>query len=129
MSNTAPKIIRSKDEIPEGAVQVHLYSWVNVMRPRGHMKKESIGEYILEKFISYFESWTDPKYGDNPDVLDLANALYHNALEELDGAWNEFIHSPQAVKILAPAVEARRKEHLCQKVSDELSDTDSSPSE
>jgi hypothetical protein len=89
------------------------------------MEKESVGEYLLERFISTFESWTDPEYGDNPDILDLANAMYHNALEELDGAWNEFIHSPQAAKLITSAVEARRKEQLCQKVSEELSDTDS----
>lgn len=125
MSNTTPKIIRSEDDLPPGAVRIHLYDWKNVMRPRGHMKKESIGEYLLQKFIDTFESWTDPKYGDNPDILELANKMYHNALEELDGAWNEFIHSPQAVKILAPAVEAMRKEKLCQETSEKSSDTDS----
>jgi hypothetical protein len=118
MSNTKLKIILNEDEIPPGAVQIHLYNWRNVLMPRGPMKKESLHEYILEKLLSYFESWVDPKYGDNPDVLDLANQLHANMLTQADSAWNSFIHHPKVVPILAKAVEEKRKEQLCEEQSD-----------
>lgn len=98
--NPKVKIIQSEDEIPKGSVQIHLYDWKDVMRPRGPMKKESLGEYILERFKSNFEHWTDPKYGDNPDVLHLISMIYNNALEELNCAWSEFINTTGAEKIL-----------------------------
>ena len=79
------------EEIPEGAVQVHLYEYRNVLRPRGHMEKESIGLYILDKLIGSYESWTNPKYGDNPDEAELLKLLQTNMQEEVDGAFREFI--------------------------------------
>lgn len=77
--------------IPPDAVPIHLYEFSNVLRPRGHMEKESIGIYILERLISSYESWTDPKYGDNPDTTTLIKLLQDNMKEEMDGAWREFI--------------------------------------
>jgi len=88
-------------EMPDNAVQLHLYDYSDVLRPRGHMKKESIAEYVLEKLISCHESWTDPKYGDNPDESTLINFLRQNMKEEMDGAWNEFIN--RAVYKVNPA--------------------------
>jgi len=78
-------------ELPEGAVYVHMYDYKNVLRPRGHMQKESIAEYILDRLLAYHESWTDSKYGDNPEVTELLSLLQKNLKEEVDGAWREFI--------------------------------------
>ena len=78
-------------EIPEGAIQVHLYDVKNVLRPRGHMKKESIAEYLLEKLEGAYESWTDKKYGDNPTEDELLQLLHTNMVEEVDGAYMEFV--------------------------------------
>ena len=78
-------------DIPKDAVQIHMYDVKNVLRPRGHMKKESIGEYILEKLEACYEGWTDPKYGDNPTEDELLQLLHTNMVEEVDGAYAEFI--------------------------------------
>lgn len=80
-----------KRDIPKGAVQVHLYALSNVLRPRGHMKKESIGVTILERLEGAYESWTDPKMGDNPHESALLEFLKQNLQQEVDGAWEEFI--------------------------------------
>lgn len=73
------------------AYQVHLYNARNVLAPRGSMQKESLGSYILEKLIVYYESWTDKKYGDNPDQSTLLKLLQENLKEETDAAWREFL--------------------------------------
>ena len=88
--------IVSKEELEEAiasgrAVQVHLYNVKDVLRPRGHMKKESIAEYILDRLLAYYESWTDEKYGDNPDKATVLQFLQQNLKEECDGAWKEFL--------------------------------------
>lgn len=79
------------NNIPKGAVQIHLYNLSNVLRPRGHMKKESIGLTVLERLLSTHESWTDPKMGDNPDESALLEILKQNLQQEVEGAWKEFI--------------------------------------
>ncbi len=78
-------------EIPPGAKQLHLYNSYHVLRPRGPMEKESLGAYILERLLSTYESWTNPKYGDNPDKALLLKLLQQNMKEEVDGAFREFI--------------------------------------
>lgn len=83
--------IVSPDQIPKGAVQIHLYDVKNVLRPRGHMQKESIGVYLLDRLEGSFESWTDPKYGDNPTEEELLKLLHKNLMEEVNGAYQEFI--------------------------------------
>jgi len=77
--------------IPPGAIRVHMYNYKDVLRPRGHMKKESIAEYILDRLEGSFESWTDGRYGDNPEVTELIAVIQKNLKEEVDGAWREFI--------------------------------------
>lgn len=71
--------------------QVYLYNVKNILRPRGHMKKESIGEYILDRLLGCYESWSDEKYGDNPDKITLIKLLQTNLKEESDGAFREFL--------------------------------------
>ena len=83
--------VKVVDKIPEGALLLHLYDYKDVLRPRGHMQKESIGEYMLEKLITYYKSWSDSKYGDNPDEITLIKFLQKNMKEETDGAFREFI--------------------------------------
>jgi len=79
------------DELPEGAVRVHMYNHKDVLRPRGHMQKESIAEYLLDRLLSSYESWTDGEFGDNPEVTELIATLQKNMKEEVYGAWREFI--------------------------------------
>lgn len=76
---------------PRGSKQLHLYNSCHVLRPRGHMEKESIGVYILERLLNTYESWTNPKYGDNPDEALLLKLLQRNMKDEVDGAFREFI--------------------------------------
>jgi len=83
--------IRFTEEIPEGAMQIHLYNFERVLRPRGSMKKESVGSHLLEKLNSYFESWTDKKYGDNPPKEELLKHLHENLMSEVERAWKEFL--------------------------------------
>lgn len=78
-------------KIPPGSKQLHLYNSRNVLRPRGHMEKESIGLHIMERLLSTYESWTNPKYEDNPDEAALIKLLHQNMKDEVDGAWREFI--------------------------------------
>ena len=84
------KFVKELKDLPKGS-QLHLYEHRNVLRPRGHMEKESIGQYILEKLLGVYESWTDPRYGDNPDEATLIKLLQTNMKEEMDGAFREFI--------------------------------------
>lgn len=78
--------------IPEGAKLVHMfYPYTNVLHPRGTMKKESVGEYILEKLESNFELFTDEKYCDNPSVTDLLEKMHENLIEEVANAWTTFV--------------------------------------
>jgi hypothetical protein len=84
-------ILRSKDDLPKGAVRVHLYNSKNVLMPRGSMKKESIGLYLYDVLKGSYESWTDPKYGDNPDPQDLLTIMYKNLHHELECAWQALL--------------------------------------
>jgi len=85
-----PKIV-DESEIPEDAVRMHLYDPRDVLMPRGSMKKESIGPYLLDRLKSNFEQWTDEKYGDNPSVSDLIKYLHTNLMGEVEQAWLQFI--------------------------------------
>jgi len=84
------KIIDAGD-IPEGAVRIHLYDFKKVLMPRGSMKKESIGPYLLERLQNSYEDWTDPLYGDNPSVSELLEYLYTNLIGEVEKSWLAFV--------------------------------------
>ena len=79
------------DKIPSDAVRVHLMSYESIFRPRGSMKKNSLGEYILEKLEGSYEYWTDKEYGDNPPIKDLLEIMEKNLWEEVSSAWNGFM--------------------------------------
>ena len=83
--------IVDESEIPKGAVRVHMYDPQNVLMPRGSMKKESIGPYLLERLKGCFEDWSDEKYGDNPSIPDLIKYLHTNLMGEVEKAWHSFI--------------------------------------
>jgi len=77
--------------IKEGrAKRVHLYQSYNMLMPRGSMKKESIGETILNRLLGCYEDWTDSEYGDNPDKEEVLKTLYDNLMNETFCAWEEF---------------------------------------
>jgi len=89
------------DGIKNGTVsQVHLGSYKFVFAPRGSMRKNSLGEYMLDKLNSAFESWTDPKYGDNPPVAELLETMHQNMMHEVELAWAEFLASKLVNKVL-----------------------------
>jgi hypothetical protein len=77
--------------ISKGAVQHHLYHWKNVLMPRGSRKKESIYENLLPRLNNVYESFTDPKYGDNPDPQELIESIYNNMINETMNAWEDFL--------------------------------------
>lgn len=83
--------LTTNNKIPPGSVQIHLYDSKNVLMPRGPRQKESIHNYLLEKLQSSYESWTDPKYGDNPDKEKLIQSLYNNLINEAMNAWEDFL--------------------------------------
>ena len=95
MSN--PQVINlTKEELEEGLKsgrikRIHLYNWENVLMPRGSMKKESIGPYLLERMQGAYEDFTDPEYSDNPNEEELTQKLYLNMLSEVTEAWMEFV--------------------------------------
>lgn len=91
MKNDINKNEVNKTIVSSAAVQVHLYDSSNVLRARGHMGKESVGMYLLERLSACYESWTDEKYKDNPDKTDLIKLLQNNLQEEVHGAFREFL--------------------------------------
>ena len=80
------------DKIPEGAQRIHLYNFDNLLRPRGTMQKESIGLSLYEKFMSTYEYWTDPKYGDRKPPEEVVQKIRQNVMEELEQAFIKFLH-------------------------------------
>lgn len=73
------------------AKQVHFVGCDKTLKPRGSLQKESIGLTILERLLSNFEHWTNPKYSDNPDIGTLLYYLKNNLDLEVAAAWNEFL--------------------------------------
>lgn len=73
------------------AVQVHLYACENVLHPRGPMRKESIGAYLLDRLKGCYDEWTDPKYGDNPPEELLLTNLRDNLFNEATNAFEELL--------------------------------------
>ena len=73
------------------AKKVHFISPDMVLKPRGSMKKESIGLVILERLLSNFEHWSNPSYSDNPDIGALLYHLKNNLDSEVTATWNEFL--------------------------------------
>ncbi len=93
------KLLKEYESLPEGS-QLHLYESRNVLRPRGHMEKESIAEYILDRLLGAHESWTDKRYSDNPDESTLLKLLQTNMKEEMDGAFREFIRRINTTEVI-----------------------------
>lgn len=90
-------------EIPEDAERVHMYNARDMLRPRGTMEKESLGEYVKDRLHGAFESWTDPKYGDTIEPGLAMCVLHQNMMEEINAAFNQFAneagkHHPDALK-------------------------------
>lgn len=86
----------SKEELEEliksgKAKQVHLIGCERTLKPRGSLQKESIGLVILERLISNYQHWSNPKYSDNPDIGALLYHLKNNLDSEVSAAWNEFL--------------------------------------
>jgi len=78
-------------ETPENAEQIHLYSYHDVLRPRGGiLQKESLSAYLLERLEDAYANWTDPKYADNPTEADLVMMLQKNVTEEIIHAMTKF---------------------------------------
>lgn len=82
---------KEKISIPKGAIRIHLYSYRNVLKPRGSMKKESLGLEIYERLISVFEDWSNSNYGDNLEPDELIRQLRKNLMSEVETAWEKFI--------------------------------------
>lgn len=82
---------KEKNSIPKGAIRIHLYSYRNVLKPRGSMKKESLGLEIYERLTSIFEDWSNPNYGDNPEPDELIRQLRKNLMSEVEAAREKFI--------------------------------------
>ncbi len=80
-----------RSDIPRNAVYVHRYPVDHVLAPRGSMQKESLGLAILERLITEGESWSDPKYGDNPKPDAFRYHLRANLNREVENAWRAFI--------------------------------------
>jgi len=82
---------QEKKSIPKGAIRIHLYSYRNVLKPRGSMKKESLGLEIYERLKSTFKDWSNSDYGDNPEPDELIRQLRKNLFSEVETAWEKFI--------------------------------------
>lgn len=71
--------------------KIHVYPFERVLRPRGSMEKESLGEVIFGRLRSCWEQWTDQTYSDLPDQDHLLARLEQNLMSEVRNAWAEFI--------------------------------------
>ncbi len=78
-------------ELPPDAAGVHLYPVDHVLAPRGSMQKDSLGLAILQRLLAEGESWSDPKYGDNPKPDAFRYYLRANLNREVEAAWRAFI--------------------------------------
>jgi hypothetical protein len=78
------------NQLPPGAIQIHLGGYTNCLAPRGSMEKESLSFAIFERLISNLEHWTDEKYGDNPDPYELIDSLIKQSRDELEAALHRF---------------------------------------
>ena len=87
---TTQQLIKYND-IPKGAVKIHIYNIDKILKPRGTMEKESLGLYIKERLSDAYESWTDPEYGDNPGEELLLKTLKNNMMDEILHAWDSFV--------------------------------------
>jgi hypothetical protein len=92
--------------------QLHLYNPVNVLRPRGTMKKESVGDYLLSRLTSSFEEWTNPKYADNPPVDILMKLLFSNLRDECTNALEQFFEKGDVKQALSEIVINKTKGDL-----------------
>jgi len=76
----------------EEVKQLHLYSFRNILRPRGGLaQKESLSLYILEKLRSCYESWTNPKYADSKPEEEVLSQLKENLEQEVNIAYTLFL--------------------------------------
>ena len=81
---------KENNSTPDGAIRIHIYSYHNVLKPRGSMQKESLGLLIYELLTDTFDDWTNPGYGDNPSEDELLKQLRKNLLSEVETAWDKF---------------------------------------
>ena len=84
--------MKKNNDIPKGAIQIHLYPYQNILKPRGSMRKESLGAFIYDRLESTYKYWCNPRYGDNPDKEILLQQLKYNLSSEVKVAWNKFIN-------------------------------------
>lgn len=84
---THPKLV---DQLPPGAVQVHLGSIETHYKPRGSLQKNSLSEELLERLMSDQQFWTDPKYGDSLEPTAAAEKLVEGLRAEVEIAIETF---------------------------------------
>lgn len=85
------RVLKPGEPIPEGAKRIHLYRFENMLRPRGGVaQKESLSLIIAEQLQTYFESWTDPEYGDSRPRGEVLAGLEQVLKEEVSVAWAVF---------------------------------------
>ena len=105
--------VESLEKIPEGAVQVHMYKPEGMLKPRASMIKESLGLKICEELLSYYESWTNLKYGDNPSQTEVISILKKNLDDEVASAWKTFLHCINTEKSVWDVVYKNRERQCC----------------
>jgi len=114
------RVVESLDEIPEGAKRIHLYSFDNLLRPRGGLaQKESLSFYIIERLKDCFESWTDKKYGDSKDKQTVLLKLRENLEQEVNIAWSLFLQDLGEKEPVQPIDEEDLNESGCDTRADE----------
>ena len=77
---------------PEGAKQIHLYNFEDLLRPRGSMKKESFSLETFERLKGVYEDWLDEECSDSQPAHLIAHRLLTNMKEEIDIAIKAFAH-------------------------------------
>jgi len=75
--------------LPDGSRRVHLYSFENMLRPRGGVaQKESLSLCILERLRSCYESWINPSYSDSRPEEEVLLKLRENLEQEVNIAFS-----------------------------------------
>lgn len=111
MTNPKEPKLTPINELPEGAVQVHMYPPELMLCPRGPMKKESLSLRIFEDLESTLESWTDPKYGDSISPEEALKVLESRLASEVKFAWNAFLEKLSDAEP-SPSTAARPERNL-----------------
>lgn len=97
------RILEPGESLPKGATPIRLLPVELSFCPRGSLQKNSLGEYLIERFNGAHNAATDSKYADSYDDPEadeiLADALVKEVFHALDYLVGEDLRRETVEKI------------------------------